>query len=154
MKRITCVAGTLLLLVMFCPLAMAKKTVLTASEVTAFFADHTMTVKDEIPDKKTGETAEFKAFFSKLGGVRAIGGDGSAENYNWQVKKDGAFCARNSNRWRDGICGFVVEENDTYGLYVNKRGNEKAKTRDDRAIFDSRWKHTLTFSDFQPGEQL
>lgn len=154
MKTIFSVGGTLLLLVLFCPLAMASKTVLNASEVTDFFSDRTMTVKEEIPDKKTGEMGQLKAFFSKLGGVRAIYDDGSSDSYTWTVSKDGAFCARKNRRWRDGVCGFVVKDNDSYGLYVNKRGNQKAKAVDGRAVFDNRWKHFLTFSDFQAGEQL
>lgn len=154
MKTITCVVGSLLLLVMFCPLATAKKTVLNAEEASAFFTDRTMTIKEEMMDPKSSAPTEFKAFFSKLGGVRAIGVDGSAESYNWQVDKHGAFCARNSTRWREAICGFVVQENDTYGLYVNKRGNQKAKTVDGRAVFDNRWNLFLSFSDFQPGDQL
>lgn len=154
MRTILCVVGTLLMLALICPLAMAKKTVLTAGEASAFFSDRTMTVKEEMMDPKSSAPAEFKAFFSKLGGVRAIGVDGSAETYNWQVDKHGAFCARNSTRWREAICGFVVQENDTYGLYINKRGNQKAKTVDGRALFDNRWKLFLTFSDFQSGDQL
>lgn len=154
MKTITYIFGTVLLLVMFCPLAMANKTVLSAGEVNDFFSDRTMTINEEIADKKTGETSELKAFFSKLGGVRAIYDDGSSDSYTWSVNKDGAFCAKKNRRWRDGVCGFVVKENDTYSLWVNKRGNQKAKSVDGRAVFDNRWKHFLTFSDFKAGEQL
>ena len=154
MKTIPSILGTLLLLLLFCPLAMANKTVLNASEVTDFFSDRTMTIKEQIADKKTGESNELKAFFSKLGGARAIYGDGSSDSYTWSVSKDGAFCAQKNRRWRDGLCGFVVKENDTYSLYVNKRGNQKAKSVDGRAMFDSRWKHFLIFSDIKAGEQL
>ena len=154
MKNIPLFLGIFLLLVMLSPLAMANKTVLNASEVNDFFSDRTMTINEQIADKKTGETSELKAFFSKLGGVRAIYDDGSSDSYTWSVNKDGAFCARKNRRWRDGVCGFVVKENDTYSLYVNKRGNQKAKSVDGRAVFDNRWKHFLTFSDFKPGEQL
>lgn len=154
MKTIPLFVGIFLLLAMLSPLAVANKTVFNASEVNDFFSDRTMTVRNETPDKKTGETAEFKAFFSKLGGVRAIGTDGTAESYNWQVTKDGSFCVQNSKRFRDGLCGFVVKENDTYRLYTNKRGNQKAKSVNGRAVFDNRWKHSLTFSDIKQGEQL
>ena len=154
MKTILYMVGTLLLLVLFSPMAMASKTVLNASEVTDFFADRTITIKEEIADRKTGQTSELKAFFSKLGGVRAIYEDGSSDSYTWSVNKDGAFCAMKNRRWRDGVCGFVVKENDTYSLYVNKRGNQKAKTVDGRAVFDNRWKHFLTFVNIEQGEQL
>lgn len=154
MKKITAGIGCLLLLLVLCSHVFAEKVVLSAGEVTEFFSDKTMTVKEESVDPKTGQSAEFKAFFSKLGGVRALEAGGAAETYNWSVSKDGAFCARNSRRWRDGICGFVVKENDSYALYVNKRGNQKAKAVDGRAIFDNRWKHFLSFSEILAGEQL
>ena len=154
MKKIAAGAGSLLLLLLLCSYVFAEKIVLSAAEVTEFFSDKTMTVKEESVDPKTGQSAEFKAFFSKLGGVRAIEEGGGAENYNWSVSKDGAFCARNSRRWRDGICGFVVQENDSYALYVNKRGTRKAKAVDGRPVFDNRWKLFLSFSEIQAGEQL
>lgn len=154
MKTILCVVGTLVMLVLLSLPVMANKTVLNASEVNDFFSDRTITIKEEAVDKKTGQTGELKAFFSKLGGVRAIYEDGSSDTYTWSVTKDGAFCAVKNRRWRDGVCGFVVKENDIYSLYVNKRGNQKAKTVDGRAVFDSRWKHFLTFSNIQQGEQL
>ncbi len=154
MRTILCVVGVLTLLVLLCPIAIANKTVLNAAEVTAFFSDRTMSIKEIIPDKKTGETGELKAFFSNLGGVRAIYEDGSSDSYTWSVTKDGAFCAMKNRRWRDGVCGFVVKDNDTYSLYVNKRGNQKAKAVEGRAVFDNRWKHFLTFSDIHEGEQL
>ena len=154
MKTILCTVCYLLALVLLCPLAMANKTVLNASEVNDFFADRTMTIKEEVPDRKTGQKAELKAFFSKMGGVRAIYDDGSSDSYTWSVNKDGAFCARKNRRWRDGVCGFVVKEDNTYALYVNKRGNQKAKAVDGRAVFDNRWRHFLTFVDIQQGEKL
>jgi hypothetical protein len=70
------------------------------------------------------------------------------------VNKDGAFCARENRRWRDGVCGFVVKEDNTYALYVNKRGNQKAKSVDGRAVFDNRWRHFLTFVNIEQGEKL
>ena len=154
MKTILCTVWSLLALVLLCPLAMASKTVLNASEVNDFFADRTMTIKEEVPDRKTGQKGELKAFFSKMGGVRAIYDDGSSDSYTWSVNKDGAFCARKNRRWRDGVCGFVVKEDNTYALYVNKRGNQKAKSVDGRAVFDNRWRHFLTFVDIQQGEKL
>ena len=154
MKTSLCIVWALLTLVLFSPLAMANKTVLSAGEVNDFFSDRTMTIKEEIPDKKTGETGELTAFFSKMGGVRAIYDDGSSDSYTWSVTKDGAFCARKNRRWRDGDCGLVVKEDNTNALYVNKRGNQKAKAVDGRAVFDSRWKHFLTFADIQQGDKL
>ena len=154
MKTSLCIVWMLLTLVLFCPLAMANKTVLSASEVNDFFSDRTMKIKEEVPDKKTGITGELTAFFSKMGAVRAIYDDGSSDSYTWSVTKDGAFCARKNRRWRDGVCGFVVKDNNGYALYVNKRGNQKAKAVDGRAVFDSRWKHFLTFIDIQQGDKL
>ena len=154
MKKLTAGVGCILIMILVCSHAFAEKVVLSAQEVNEFFADKTMTVKEESVDRKTGESAEFKAFFSKLGGVRAIEAGGAAETYNWAVNEDGAFCARNSRRWRDGICGFVVKDDEVYALYVNKRGTRKAKVVDGRAMFDSRWKLFLTFSDMEPGENL
>jgi hypothetical protein len=65
MKTIFCIIWSLLVLVLLGPPAMANKTVLNAGEVNEFFSDRTMTIKEEIPDKKTGKTLELKAFLFK-----------------------------------------------------------------------------------------
>ena len=148
--------SVLLFSILLCNQVLANKTVLNASEVNALFSDHTMTVTETQVDPKTGKNETFRAFFSKLGGIRALHPDGSSGSYNWTVDKKGAFCARNNQRWRDGLCGFLVlEQEGAYALYINKRGNQKAKVNTEgRAIFDPRWEHTLTFTDIQAGEHL
>lgn len=147
--------GALLLSILFCNQALSNQSVLNASEVNSFFSNQTMTVTETQADSKTGEKDTFRAFFSNLGGIRALRPDGSSENYSWSANKNGAFCVKNNRRWRDGLCGFLVHEKDgTYSLYINDRGNQKAKVIEGRAVFDRRWQQTLTFTDIKAGEHL
>ena len=133
----------------------ASGTALTASEVNSLVTNKTMTVTEIVPDKKSGKTISFKAHFTDLGAIRALYPDGASENYKWSVSKNGSLCVANNLRWARGMCGFIVSEKDnTYKLYRNKRANQKAKMKDDRALITKDWKHFLNLSNFKEGNQL
>lgn len=155
MKKIVHILSVFLLSIIFCYQAVAKDTVLTAGEVNKVLANRTMTVTETKPDKKTGKKATFKAYFSELGGIRALHPDGSSENYSWAVTEQGALCVKNNMRWSGGLCGYIVSDNSTtYKLFRNNRGSTKAQMKDGRAVLSKKWTHFLTFSDIKDGENL
>ena len=138
--------------------------VLTGKEVEEFLSDRTITVSEEEPDQQTNMKHSFKAFFSKLGGVRAIGPDGEAFTMGWEIGENGALCVRKYARYRGALCGFVVvykdvgytttKHEDTYSFYINHRGNTTAYTENRKVVFDPAWRHFMTFSNIQEGENL
>ena len=141
-----------------------ESVVLSGEEVVQFLSDRTMTVSEEEPDRDTGKQHSFKAFFSKLGGIRALGSDGEAFTLGWEIGENGALCVRNYARYRGELCGFVViykdvgftvkKHKDTYSFYINDRGNTTAYTENGKVVFDPEWHHYMTFSDIQEGEKL
>ena len=155
MKKLVFVFCICLAPLVLCNQLFASSTALTAREVNNLLTNKTMTVTEIIPDKKSGKTISFKAYFTDLGAIRALYPDGASENYKWSVSKNGSLCVANNLRWARGMCGFIVSEKDnSYKLYRNKRANQKAKMKDDRALITKDWKHFLNLSNFTEGNQL
>ena len=141
-----------------------ESVVLSGKEVKQFLSDRTMIVSEEESDPQTGMKHSFKAFFSKLGGIRAIGSDGEALSMGWEIGENGALCVRKYARYRGELCGFVVVYKDVgftakkheniYSFYINHRGNTTAYTENGKVVFDPAWRHYMTFSNIQEGENL
>ena len=141
-----------------------ESVVLSGREVAEFLSDRTMIVSEEESDQQTGMKHSFKAFFSKLGGIRALGSDGEAFTLGWKIGENGALCVSNYSRYRGELCGFVVVDKDVgftvkkheniYTFYINHRGNTTAYTENGKVVFDPAWRHYMTFSDIQEGEKL
>ena len=138
--------------------------VLTGKEVKQFLSDRTMIVSEEEPDQQTNMKHSFKAYFSNLGGIRALGSDGEAITMGWEIGENGALCVRKYARYRGELCGFLVvdkdvgfttkKHEDTYSFYINHRGNTTAYKENGKVVFDPAWLHFMTFSNIQEGEHL
>jgi hypothetical protein len=141
-----------LLISLFCSSQLfAKETPLTVGETNSFLADRTMTLTKMERDKKTGKNITFRAFFGKLGAVRAIYPDGASTNYNWSVDSNSRLCFIR----RSGTCGFLtMDDNGSYKFYKSKKGADKTVVKDGRPVKNSYWKHVIDFSDIQDGEHL
>ena len=123
-----------------------------------------MTVTEVEPDQKTGEIYSFKAYFSQLGGIRAVRSDGETFQYEWEIGDNGTLCLTNYTRYSGRLCGFVVvykdagfvvqKHQDEYKFYMNDRGNTSATLQDDKVVFNPSWRHFFSFSDVQQGEKL
>ena len=155
MRTFATVLTILLLTLQLSSFASGSEMALSAEEVNRILNNRTVDVDEIEPDKKTGKKISFSAFFTDLGSIRALYPDGSSENYKWSVSTNGALCVANNLRWARGMCGFIVANKDnTYNLYRNKRANQKAKMKNNHVIITKDWKHFITLSNFQDGNQL
>lgn len=127
---------------------------LSSTEVQALFADVTVTVEDAEAQSRDGEDKSFKAFFSKMGGARAIYPDGAATSYSWSVDEKGRVCFARMKR-KTAICGFMMAGDDgNYHFYTSKKTSKNTIMRKDRPIKDKGWKLASIFKEFQAGDQL
>ena len=155
MKNNVIIFTMFLFSILFSYQAVAGDKVLMTDEVNNLVSNRTITIAETEPDKKTGKKTTLTAYFSELGGARAIYPDGSSENYSWSVDKNGSLCALNNKRWGGGMCGFVMTKgNNTYNFYRDKSGSRKPAMQDGRAVPTRHWKHELTFSNLRSGEHL
>jgi len=155
MKKSLWIVGLFLLTLLFSNHAVARNTVLTAAEANKLLTDRTMTVTEAEPDKKTGKTVSFTAYFTDLGAIRTLHPDGSSQTFSWAINEDGVLCVKNNMRWAGGVCGFLVsDDRGSHKLYRNRRGTSKVQKRNGRVIFMSDWKHFLTFSNIKAGKHL
>lgn len=141
-----------------------ESVVLSGQDVSKFLADRTMTVTEVEPDQKTGEMYRFKAYFSEVGGIRAVRSDGQTFEYDWEIGDNGSLCLSNYWRYSGRLCGFVVvykdagfvvqKHEDEYKFYMNDRGNTSATLQNGNVVFNPGWRHYFNFSDIQQGEKL
>jgi hypothetical protein len=155
MKNAIWIVSLFLVTLLLTSHAAAKNTVLTAAEANKLLSDHTMIVTEVEPDKDTGKTVSFTAYFTDVGSIRTVHPDGSSKTFSWSITEDGSLCVRNNMRWAGGICGFVVSDGrGSHKLYRNRRGSARTETRNGRAVFMSDWKHFLSFSDIKAGKHF